>query len=90
MTQAPGTFKTNVLLTSKYPPMNIHDFDDIRPFEPEELPAAFDRLLADPQFMAVLPYVLPAVPVNLVAEKMRDCHDSLEFQKTFCYGFLVT
>ncbi|MBR5687220.1 MAG: 1-acyl-sn-glycerol-3-phosphate acyltransferase [Prevotella sp.] len=69
--------------------MNIHDFDDIRPFEPEELPAAFDRLLADPQFMAVLPYVLPAVPVNLVAEKMRDCHDSLEFQKTFCYGFLV-
>ena len=69
--------------------MNIHDFDDIRPFEPEELPAAFDRLLADPQFMAVLPYVLPAVPVNQVADKMRSCRDNLEFQKTFCYGFLV-
>ena len=32
-------------------------FDTIRPFEPEELPAAYDRLLADPGFQAVLAYL---------------------------------
>ena len=25
-------------------------YDDIRPFDPEELPAAFERLLSDAQF----------------------------------------
>ena len=68
--------------------MNIHDFDTIRPFEPEELPAVYDRLLADQQFRAVLSYVLPGMPMDAVAAKMRSCRDSLEFQKTFCYGFL--
>ena len=27
--------------------MNIHDFDDIRPFLPEELPSVFQTLLND-------------------------------------------
>ena len=30
--------------------MNLHDFDAIRPVEPNELPAAFDALLADATF----------------------------------------
>ncbi|MBP3510425.1 MAG: 1-acyl-sn-glycerol-3-phosphate acyltransferase [Prevotella sp.] len=63
-------------------------FDGIRPFEPEELPAVFDRLLADPQFQAVIGYVLPGVPVEAVAAKMRQCRTNLEFQQAFCYGFL--
>ena len=29
-------------------------FKDIRPFEPEELPEVYDRLLADKQFQAVV------------------------------------
>ena len=29
------------------------EFDPIRPFEPEELPAVYDRLLADEQFKQV-------------------------------------
>ena len=29
------------------------EFDCIRPFEPEELPEVYDRLLSDPQFQKV-------------------------------------
>lgn len=63
-------------------------FDDIRPFEPEELPEVYDRLLADPQFNMVINYVLPGVPVEAVRQKMMGCKTSLDFQKAFCYGFL--
>ena len=63
-------------------------FDEIRPYHPEELPEVYERLLADKQFLAVLPYVLPDVPVEQVATLMRGCKTNLEFQKTFCYGFL--
>ena len=63
-------------------------FDAIRPFTPEELPAAYDRLLADPGFQAVLAYLYPGVPVEAVGEKMRQCRTSLDFQLAFCYGFL--
>ncbi len=55
-------------------------FDTIRPFEPEELPAAYDRLLADPGFQAVLEYLYPNVPVEAIGMKMRQCTTSLDFQ----------
>ena len=64
-------------------------FDAIRPFEPSELPAVFDRLLADAQFRAVLAYLYPQLPFEAVAERMRGCKDSLEFQKAFCYDFMA-
>ena len=63
-------------------------FDDIRPYEPEELPQAFDRLLADRQFCAVVAYLYPNVPLEAIAMKMKACATNLDFQKTFCYGFL--
>lgn len=64
-------------------------YDDIRPFEPQELPEVYERLLSDRQFLSVIPYVLPDVPVEQVAKMMRGCKTNLDFQKTFCYGFLV-
>ena len=63
-------------------------FDSIRPFEPEELPQAYDRLLADKQFVEVLAFLYPGVPAEAIAAKMRQCRTNLEFQKTFCYTFL--
>ena len=47
--------------------MNIHDFDDIRPFLPEELPAIYDKLLSDPDFLGVLAYVYKDVPQEQLA-----------------------
>lgn len=63
-------------------------YDDIRPFDPEELPAAFERLLSDAQFQQVLGYLYPGVPLEAIKTKMMACKTNLEFQLAFCYGFL--
>ena len=42
--------------------MNIPaEFDEIRPYTPEELPAVFDELLADPQFLPIALSFFPGV-----------------------------
>ena len=63
-------------------------FDPIRPFEPDELPDVFDRLLQNEQFSSVLAYLYPDVPKEALAAKMHACKDNLDFQKTFCSGHL--
>ncbi len=68
--------------------MRIEDFDAIRPFEPEELPAAYDRLEKDAQFRTVISYLYPQVPFEALMQKMRGCTTCLDFQKAFCYPFL--
>jgi len=64
-------------------------FAPIRPFDAEELPAAFDRLLADKQFETVITYIFPQLPYSLFAQQLRACKTSLEVQKTFAYPFLA-
>lgn len=64
------------------------DFSDMRPFEPEELPAAYDQLLSDPMFCKVVGYVFPDIPLDVLAERMRSCRTCLEFQRMFCAPFL--
>lgn len=68
--------------------MKREEFDAIRPFEPEELPAAYDRLESDTQFRAVVAMLYPQVPFEAVMLRMRGCTTSLDFQKAFCYPFL--
>ena len=69
--------------------MNIPDeFADIRPFEPEELPEVYERLLHNEQFLAVLHYLFPQQPVEQIAALMRQQSTNLDFQRTFCYPFL--
>ena len=64
------------------------EFDTIRPFEPEELPVVYDRILADKRFQQVLAYLYPDVPMEILEQKIRACKTNLEFQKAFCYPFL--
>ena len=68
--------------------MNIHDFDDIRPFLPEELPAVYDKLLSDPEFKAVLAFVFPNIPFEALAQRMRSSKTNLEFQLNMVYPML--
>lgn len=68
--------------------MSIAEFDEIRPYNDEELPAIFEELIADPAFQKVATDVIPNVPFELLAQKMRACKSKLEFQKAFCYGLL--
>ena len=63
-------------------------FDPIRPFEPAELPAVYDRLLANSQFCQVVAHLYPQIPMEAIAAKMRACKTNLEFQYAFCYDFL--
>lgn len=67
---------------------DLKQFDAIRPFEPEELPEVFERLIADEQFRSVIGVVFPNIPFEGIAQKMRQCKTNLDFQVAFCYGFL--
>ncbi len=60
---------------------NIHDFDDIRPFLPEELPAVYERLIADPEFRNAIETVYKDLPYEQVAQMMLSTKNNDEFQK---------
>lgn len=64
------------------------EFDDIRPYEPEELPLIFERLLADPQFTTVLCAVMPGIPFETLKATMLSCKSGMDFQRRLCYPFL--
>lgn len=64
------------------------DFDNIRAFGPEDLPAAYGRLTTDPQFKQVVGKVFPQVPFEALAAKLTQCKTNLDFQLAFCYPFL--
>lgn len=67
--------------------MNV-EFDEIRPYHDEELPQVFEELIADPAFRQVTATLIPDVPFEALAQKMRACKSKLDFQKAFCYGLL--
>ena len=66
----------------------MEDFDNIRAFGPEDLPGAYERLTADPQFRHVVGKVFPQVPFEALAGKLKQCKTNLDFQIAFCYPFL--
>lgn len=66
----------------------LRQYDAIRPFEPEELPEVYERLVANSQFRAVAAAIFPDIPFETLAERMRACRTNLDFQRTFCYPFL--
>lgn len=66
----------------------LKKFDAIRPYEPEELPEVYDRLLAHPQFQAVMNFLMPGVSIEAIGKKMRACKTSMEFQYAFSYDFV--
>ena len=64
------------------------EFADMRPFEPDELPAAYEELLGDPTFRKIAAYVFPDIPFEHIAHTMRGCKTCMEFQAAFCKPFL--
>ncbi|MDR0962637.1 MAG: acyltransferase [Mediterranea sp.] len=64
------------------------EFDAIRPYNDNELPAVFEELIADPDFRQVVTAVFPSVPFEMLAQEMRQCRTKFEFQKKFCYVIL--
>ena len=64
------------------------EFDTIRPWEPEDRPEVFDRLLSNDQFKQVLAYLYPQVPFEMIAQKLKACKTNLDFQLAFAYDFV--
>ncbi len=64
------------------------EFDTIRPWEPEDLPGVYERLLGNPQFKQVLAYLYPQVPFEMIAQKLKACKTNMEFQLAFAYDFV--
>ena len=65
------------------------EFDTIRPWEPEDLPEVYERLLGNPQFKQVLAYLYPQVPFEMIAQKLKACKTNMEFQLAFAYDFVT-
>ncbi len=68
--------------------MATTEFDEIRPYNDEELPQIFEELIADPAFQKAATDAIPNVPFELLAQKIRACKSKQDFQETFCYGIL--
>jgi hypothetical protein len=64
------------------------EFDEIRPFTPEELPAAYESLIAEKDFHEAVAEISPDVPFDVLKEQLKSCKTSLDFQKVFCYPML--
>lgn len=69
--------------------MNIPaEFDDIRPYTPEELPQVCEELLDDKDFQAVIQSVMPDIPMEMIAAQLRHCKTNLDVQKAFFHKLL--
>ncbi|MBR4065236.1 MAG: 1-acyl-sn-glycerol-3-phosphate acyltransferase [Bacteroidaceae bacterium] len=64
------------------------EFNDIRPYLPEELPQVFEELIADPEFQAAMSYAFQGMPFENIAGAMRMSKSNLEFQKALVYPFM--
>ncbi|MCF0202026.1 MAG: 1-acyl-sn-glycerol-3-phosphate acyltransferase [Bacteroidaceae bacterium] len=65
------------------------NYDSIRSYNPDELQGVYSRLLADPMFCQMLGYVMPDMTMADIEKTMRNCKTNLEFQRAFCYRFLL-
>ena len=64
------------------------EYDEIRPYVPEELPQVFEELIADPEFQAVMSYAFQGMPFEQIAGAMRASKTNLDFQKALVYPFV--
>lgn len=55
-------------------------FDDIRPYNEEEIPAAMQRIACSPDFPLLASYVYPSVPVDRVREQILSYRTIRDFQ----------
>lgn len=60
-----------------------HTFDNIRPYNPDELHDAFSRLIKEPTFVKFINYFLPHIPVEQVSAQLLSLPNATAFQKIF-------
>lgn len=70
--------------------VNAYNFDDIRPLNNDEVPAAIESLIASEGFRNALHYVLPSLDWDAFKLQMRTCRTKEEFKSTFSYNAVMT
>lgn len=61
------------------------EFDHIRCYEAEDMPAVIDSLINDGQFVDVLGNIFPDAPLPALEQQLKECTDLLDFQLKFIY-----
>jgi len=64
------------------------NFDDIRCYTNDEIPAALERLSNEKQFIKVLSTVYPLLPKEAIKQRLTSFKSNIEFQKNMVYPFL--
>jgi 1-acyl-sn-glycerol-3-phosphate acyltransferase len=60
--------------------IDVHNFDDIRPYTDEEIPAALARIMAEPVLYKILKYVYPGLGNSVIQKMMREIKTVEQFQ----------
>lgn len=64
------------------------NFDEIRCYNNDEIPAALERLSNEKQFMKVLSTVYPLMPKETIKQRLTSFKTNIDFQKNMVYPFL--
>ena len=64
------------------------DFDSIRCYHKDEVPAALERLSREKQFVNLLSTVYPLMPKEVLKKRLTAFDDVNDFQKVMVYPFL--
>ena len=65
--------------------IDLHYFDEIRPYTDDEISPAMHRIANSPQLDGVLSYLYPGQPVNMMRDKFRSFTTVREFQEGFMW-----
>jgi len=64
------------------------NFDEIRCYNNDEIPAALERLSNEKQFMKVLSTIYPLMPKEAIKQRLTSFKTNIDFQKGMVYPFL--
>jgi hypothetical protein len=61
------------------------DFEDIRPYNDDEINPALHRLVKVPEFSKVLEYIFPDRKKEDIIAELKDIHSAIDFQRQFMH-----
>jgi hypothetical protein len=62
-------------------PIDVTNYDDIRPYSDSELKPAIERLLNEPMFYQMMKWIYPSLGKSVIQEMMREINTVDEFQE---------